>query len=132
VSDAHDRYANQEVSYLLQRIEAYAGVVILASNLRHHIDDAFLRRFQSVVHFALPKAAERLRLWREGIPAEVRPEAALDLARLAQQHELSGGTIVNVLRYGCLRALARGDAVLRADDVDEGVRRELLKEGRAL
>jgi hypothetical protein len=132
VSDAHDRYANQEVSYLLQRIEAYAGIVILASNLRHHIDDAFLRRFQSVVHFALPKAAERLRLWREGIPAEVRPEAALDLARLAQQHELSGGTIVNVLRYACLRALARGDAVLCADDVDEGVRRELLKEGRAL
>jgi hypothetical protein len=53
------------------------------------------------VHFALPKAAERLRLWRDGIPAEVRPEAALDLVRLAQQHELSGGTIVNMLRYGC-------------------------------
>ena len=132
VSDAHDRYANQEVSYLLQRIEAFGGVVILASNLRHNIDDAFLRRFQSVVQFALPKAPERFRLWREGIPAAVRPDPALDLQRLAQQHELSGGTIVNVLRYACLRSLARGDAVLRADDIDEGVRRELLKEGRAL
>ena len=132
VSDAHDRYANQEVSYLLQRIEAFDGVVILASNLRHNIDDAFLRRFQSVVQFPLPKPPERLRLWREGIPRAVRPDPALDLPRLAQQHELSGGTIVNVLRYACLRALARGDALLRAEDVDEGVRRELLKEGRAL
>ena len=132
VSDAHDRYANQEVSYLLQRIEAFDGVVILASNLRHNIDDAFLRRFQSVVQFPLPRPPERLRLWREGIPDAVRPDPALDLTRLAQQHELSGGTIVNVLRYACLRSLARGDGLLRAEDVDEGVRRELLKEGRAL
>ena len=132
VSDAHDRYANQEVSYLLQRIEAFAGVVILASNLRHNIDDAFQRRFQSVVQFPLPKAPERLRLWREAIPTAVRAGPTLDLPRLAQRHELSGGTIVNVLRYACLRALSRGDAELRAEDVDEGVRRELLKEGRAL
>lgn len=132
VSDAHDRYANQEVSYLLQRIEAFAGVVILASNLRHNIDDAFLRRFHSVVHFPLPKAPERLRLWREAVPKSVQLDPALDLPRLAQQHELAGGTIVNVLRYACLRALARGEALLRTEDVDEGVRRELLKEGRAL
>ncbi|MBJ2158001.1 ATP-binding protein [Variovorax sp. IB41] len=132
VSDAHDRYANQEVSYLLQRIEGFDGVVILASNLRHNIDDAFLRRFQSVVQFPLPRPPERLRLWREGIPDAVRPDPALDLTRLAQQHELSGGTIVNVLRHACLRSLARGDGLLRAEDVDEGVRRELLKEGRAL
>lgn len=131
VADAHDRYANQEVSYLLQRIEQHPGVVVLASNLKHNIDDAFLRRFHNVVHFPLPKAPERLRLWRDAIPAAVTPEPALDLPRLAQQHELSGGTIVAVLRHACLRALARGDAVLRAADVDEGVRRELLKEGRA-
>lgn len=132
VGDSHDRYANQEVSYLLQRIESFGGVVVLASNMKHNIDEAFLRRFQSVIHFALPKPAERLRLWREAIPAAVQPDPALDLPRLAQQHELSGGTIVNVLRHACLRAMARGDAVLRGDDVHEGVRRELLKEGRAL
>lgn len=131
VADAHDRYANQEVSYLLQRIEQHPGVVVLASNLKHNIDDAFLRRFHSVVHFPLPKAPERLRLWREAIPRALTPEPALDLPRLAQQHELSGGTIVSALRHACLRTLARGDAVLRAADVDEGVRRELLKEGRA-
>lgn len=132
VGDSHDRYANQEVSYLLQRIESFGGVVVLASNMKHNIDDAFLRRFQSVIHFPLPKTPERLRLWREAIPAAVTPDASLDLPRLAQQHELSGGTIINVLRHACLRSLARGDAVLRSEDVDEGVRRELLKEGRAL
>ena len=132
VGDSHDRYANQEVSYLLQRIEACRGVVVLASNMKQNIDDAFLRRFQSVIHFPLPKAAERLRLWREAIPAEVSLEPALDLERLAQQFELSGGTIINVLRYACLRAMARGDAVLRAEDTSEGVRRELLKEGRTV
>lgn len=131
VSDAHDRYANQEISYLLQRIEDYAGVVILASNLRHNIDDAFLRRFQSVVHFALPRAPERLRLWREAFPPVARLAPDLDLPRLAQQHEISGGTIMNVVRYACLRALARGDQVVRAQEVDEGLRRELLKEGRS-
>ena len=130
VGDSHDRYANQEVSYLLQRIEAFSGVVVLATNMKHNIDDAFLRRFQSVIHFPLPKTAERLRLWRDAIPAAVKPEAALDLPRLAEQFELSGGTIINVLRYACLRAMARGDAVLRVEDVSEGVRRELLKEGR--
>ena len=77
VSDAHDRYANQEVSYLLQRIEAFNGVVILASNLRRNIDDAFLRRFQSVVYFPTAQGpAERLRLWRERLP----PRAALEPA----------------------------------------------------
>lgn len=131
VSDAHDRYANQEVSYLLQRIEAFSGVVILATNLRHNIDDAFMRRFQSVVAFPLPKAAERLRLWQEAIPAAVRLDPALDLPTLARQHEISGGTIMNVVRYACLQALGRGDGIVRPGAVDEGIRRELLKEGRA-
>ncbi|WP_052162940.1 ATP-binding protein [Aquabacterium sp. NJ1] len=131
VADAHDRYANQEISYLLQRIEDYAGVVILASNLRHNIDDAFLRRFQSVLHFALPRAPERLRLWREAFPPVAKLAPDLDLPRLAQQHEISGGTIMNVVRYACLRALARGDQTVRAQEVEEGLRRELLKEGRS-
>ncbi len=131
VSDAHDRYANQEVSYLLQRIEAFGGVVILATNLRHNIDDAFLRRFQSVVAFPMPRAAERLRLWREAFPAAARLEAGLDLERLARQHEVSGGTIMNVVRYACLQAVGHGDGVVRTAAVDEGIRRELLKEGRA-
>lgn len=130
VSDAHDRYANQEVSYLLQRIEAFAGVVILATNLRHNIDDAFLRRFHSVVAFPMPKAAERLRLWQESIPTAVGLDPAIDLAALARRHEISGGTILNVVRHACLQALGRGETTLHPADLDEGLRRELLKEGR--
>jgi hypothetical protein len=136
VDDAHDRYANQEVSFLLQRIEEFDGVVILASNLKHNIDDAFLRRFQSVVQFPMPRAPERLRLWREAFPERVRLEDSLDLPRLAERHELSGGTIMNVVRYASLRAVARaavskGPARILTDDVEEGIRRELMKEGRA-
>ena len=132
VSDSHDRYANQEVSFLLQRIEEFNGVVILASNLKGNIDDAFLRRFQSVVNFPLPRASDRLRLWSEAFPPRVTLDPRLDLPRLAERHELSGGTIMNVSRYASLRALARGDTVIRAADVEEGIRRELNKEGRAL
>jgi hypothetical protein len=131
VDDAHDRYANQEVSYLLQRVEDFAGVVILASNLRANIDDAFVRRFQTVVAFPMPRAPERLRLWREAFSRKADLDPALDLERLAQRHELAGGTIMNVVRWSSLRALTRGETRIRADDVDEGVRRELLKEGRA-
>lgn len=131
VADAHDRYANQEVSYLLQRVEDFAGVVILASNQKANIDDAFQRRFQSVVHFPMPRAAERLRIWREAWPERAAPEAGLDLVRLAERHELSGGTILNVVRHAALRALSRGTRTILAEDVEEGIRRELLKEGRA-
>ncbi len=131
VDDAHDRHANQEVSYLLQRIEDFAGVVILASNLRGNIDEAFVRRFQTVVAFPMPRASERLRLWREAFSRKAVLDPALDLERLAQRHELAGGTIMNVVRWASMRALARGETRIAADDVDEGVRRELLKEGRA-
>jgi SpoVK/Ycf46/Vps4 family AAA+-type ATPase len=131
IEDSHDRYANQEVSFLLQRIEEFDGVVILASNLRHNIDDAFLRRFQSVVQFPMPASPERLRIWREAFPEKATLEQELDLPRIADRYELSGGTIVNVTRYAALRALARGDRIIRAADVEEGIRRELQKEGRA-
>lgn len=131
VNDSHDRYANQEVSYLLQRIEEFSGVAILASNLRANIDDAFVRRFQSVVHFPMPRAPERLRLWRESFPEQVTLEPGLDLVRLAEQHEVSGGTIANVVRFAALKTLARGSKELATQDVEEGLRRELSKEGRA-
>jgi ATPase family associated with various cellular activities (AAA) len=131
VEDAHDRYANQEVSFLLQRIEEFDGVVILASNMRANIDDAFLRRFHSVIQFPMPRAPERLRIWREAMPARAALGPGLDLVRTAERHELAGGTIVNVVRFAALRALARGESVILAQDVDEGIRRELQKEGRA-
>ena len=63
IRDAHDRYANQEVSYLLQRIEGYRGLVILATNQRGNMDDAFVRRFQSIIHFPMPRIEERHKIW---------------------------------------------------------------------
>ena len=132
ISDSHDRYANQEVSFLLQRVEDFSGVVILASNLKSNIDDAFMRRFHSVVHFPMPGPRERLRIWREAFPSRARLEPAVDLAGIADRHELSGGTIMNVVRYAALAALGRGSDLVLAEDIAEGIRREHLKEGRAL
>jgi len=127
--NAHDRYANQETAYLLQRIETFDGIAILASNMRQNLDDAFLRRFESVIYFPLPRPEERLLLWQQAIPAQAILEPDLDLAELADQFELSGGAIVNAIRYAALRALDDGGVVRRADLV-EGVERELRKEGR--
>ncbi|WP_437971299.1 ATP-binding protein [Sorangium sp. So ce260] len=132
VDDAHDRFANQEISFLLQRIEEFDGVVILASNFKANIDEAFMRRFQSVVQFAVPRQPERLRIWREAFSKKARLEDRLDLARLAERYELTGGTIMNVVRYASLMALRRGGDTVLLDDVEEGIRRELLKEGRAV
>ena len=132
ISDAHDRFANQEVSFLLQRVEEFNGVVILASNLKSNIDEAFQRRFQSVIHFPMPAPKERLRIWREAFSAHTRLEEGIDLRKLADKHELSGGTIMNVVRYASLAALGRGSDEILRDDLAEGVRREQLKEGRVL
>jgi hypothetical protein len=128
--DAHDRYANQEVAYLLQRIESFGGIAILASNLRQNLDDAFMRRFESVVYFPLPRPEERLRLWTRGFSSRARLKD-VDLARIASDHELTGGSIMNVIRYVSLAAIADGEREITRDDLLAGIRRELAKEGRA-
>jgi SpoVK/Ycf46/Vps4 family AAA+-type ATPase len=130
VSDAHDRYANQEVAYLLQRIEDFPGVVILASNYSSNIDDAFTRRFQAVVHFPLPEAAERERLWAASFSEESVLAADVAFDEIALQYELSGGAMMNVVRYASLMALEAGDNVVRNHDIIDGIRRELNKDGR--
>ena len=130
VDSSHDRYANQEVSYLLQRIEDFSGVVILSSNLRANIDEAFIRRFQSVIAFTMPETAERFRLWREALPARLSLDPEIRLDVLAQKYAIAGGTIINIIRYAVLKSLVRGDRTLTAEDVNTGLRRELIKEGR--
>jgi SpoVK/Ycf46/Vps4 family AAA+-type ATPase len=130
IKDAHDRYANQEVSFLLQRIEVFDGIAILASNRRENLDDAFARRFESVIFFPMPHPDERLRLWRQGFPPQAQLHPALDLARIAQEHTLSGGAIMNVIRYVSLQALQNGSCMIDSDLVLQGIRREYAKEGR--
>lgn len=130
VRDAHDKYANQEVSYLLQRIESHAGLTILASNFKNNMDDAFVRRFNSIIYFAPPKVEERLQLWQRSFPPKIGFRKDVDMKAIAQAHELNGSHIMNVVQYICLTALERGDLTISQDDILKGVRRELEKEGK--
>jgi AAA+ superfamily predicted ATPase len=129
--DAHDRYANQEVSFLLQRIEVFDGIAILASNRRENLDTAFTRRFESIIYFPMPRPEERLRLWRQGFSPQSQLETALDLERIAHEHTLAGGSIMNVVRYASLQALKAGRTVIAHEDVLQGIRREYAKEGKS-
>lgn len=128
--DARDRYANQEISFLLQRIETFDGIAILASNFRQNLDPAFIRRFESVIYFPMPRPAERLKLWRAGFSAKAELHEQVDLGQIAREHELSGGSILNVVRYASMQALRRGEVRIGALDVSQGIQREYAKEGK--
>jgi AAA+ superfamily predicted ATPase len=130
--DAHDRFANQQVSYLLQRIEDYDGLVILASNLKNNIDSAFLRRLQSMIQFPVPGAEERLELWKKGLGTAVVPEEKIDLSKIADEYEVPGGTIVNVIQHCMIGALERQDKVIRYEDLINGIKREYQKQRRTI
>lgn len=132
VQNSHDRYANQEVSYLLQRIEDFPGVLILASNFKSNMDEAFLRRFQTVVHFAPPTVNERLRLWQKTMPAMLQPEDTLQLYQLAEKYELTGAAILNIVHYATLQAVSKADTHIRKTDILEGIKREFRKEDKTM
>ncbi|HEX3350145.1 MAG TPA: ATP-binding protein [Acetobacteraceae bacterium] len=109
VKDSHDRYANLEVSYLLQRMEAYRGLAILTTNMRHAIDTAFLRRIRFVVEFPFPDATERARIWQRVFPPET-PTRGLDSARLAQLG-VAGGVIRNIAMHAAFLAADAAEPV---------------------
>lgn len=131
-NSSNDRFANQEVAYLLQRIEEFPGVVILASNLKSNIDEAFSRRFQAMIYFPMPDSTQRLRLWENMFSAEVTLDEACDLGELAENYELSGGSAINVFRYGMMKAMSRSSLEVKGADLVEGIRKEYLKYGRTL
>ena len=131
-ASANDRYANQEVSYLLQRVEDFPGVVILATNLKANIDDAFARRFQSLVYFPMPDVEQRLRLWEVAFNRRDRLCDDVDLRKIAESHELSGGAITNVVRFAALSALRNGRETINHHDLIKGVTKELRKEGKTI
>jgi hypothetical protein len=132
VQSSHDKFANQEVSFLLQRVEEFTGLMILASNFKHNIDEAFLRRFHSIVHFPMPTAQERLRLWRECMPATVSQSDDVNLRDLAETHEINGAAILNVIQHATLRALSREDKAITQEDLAAEIHRELKKDERSL
>lgn len=131
-SSSNDRHANQQTGYLLQRIEDFPGVVILASNLKENMDEAFSRRFQSMIHFTMPSPDERFLLWENAFSGKCTLDPAIDLEEIAEQYELAGGAIINVLRYCALIAIQKNETVIGYQDLLEGIRREFKKENRTL
>ncbi len=129
VRDAHDRYANLEISYLLQKMEAYDGIAILATNLHQNLDEAFMRRLAFVINFPFPDEDNRRRIW-EGIwPSETQLAPDVDLKAIARQFKLSGGNIKNVALAAAFFAAAEGRAVAH-EHLLQGTRREYQKLGR--
>jgi hypothetical protein len=127
--DAHDRYANIEVSYLLQKIEEYDGVAILTTNLRQNLDDAFLRRLQFSVEFPFPDEQARLRIWRQTIPAGAPLAPDVELEALAVRFKFSGGSIRNVLLTAAFLA-AREGGIITMGHLLWAARREFQKLGK--
>jgi SpoVK/Ycf46/Vps4 family AAA+-type ATPase len=129
ISDAHDRYANIETSYLLQRLDEHDGMVLLATNLRANVDAAFTRRISYVVDFPFPDAADRRRIWDSHLPAAAPIGDDLDLDWLADEFDVAGGSIKNIILNSAFLAAARGDPI-GADHVLCGARREFEKLGK--
>lgn len=131
-SSSNDRYANQEVSYLLQRIEDFPGVVILATNLKANLDEAFSRRFQSMIYFPIPGPEHRKKLWQSAFSSKCTLEPDIDLNDIARKYEMAGGAIINVLRYCSLLALKRGSNMILKKDILKGIRKEFAKDGKTV
>ena len=121
---SNDRLANQQTAYLLQRIEDFTGVVILASNLNINIDEAFSRRFQTMIHFPIPQPEERLQLWKNVFSANCTLDPGIDLHRIAEDYELTGGAIINIARYCALSVVKRNDTVVTKQELMTGIRHE--------
>ncbi|HMA22343.1 MAG TPA: ATP-binding protein, partial [Gemmatimonadaceae bacterium] len=131
VKDAHDRYANIEVGYLLQKMEEYEGVVILATNLRKNLDDAFVRRLHMAVEFPFPEPPDRLRIWRKVFPPNVPIDDDVDFVFLAQQFKLAGGNIRNIALLAAYLAAEDGTAIGMSQLV-RAIKREYQKLGKLL
>jgi SpoVK/Ycf46/Vps4 family AAA+-type ATPase len=130
VKDAHDRYANIEVGYLLQKMEEYEGVAILATNLRQHLDEAFVRRLQIIVEFPFPDEEHRRRIWDVVFPRAAPLGDDVDFGSLARAIKLAGGNIKNIAVAAAFYAAEEG-GYIRMPHLVRAARREHQKLGRA-
>ena len=131
VRDAHDKYANQEVSYLLQRIETFSGLIILASNFKNNMDKAFTRRFHSCIKFNNPGYEERLRIWQHNLPQQL-DLGDINLEQVSRRYELTGSNIMNIIQDVCLKVISSEESGYRANSemLLESIRKEYLKEDK--
>ena len=131
VKDSHDRYANIEVSYLLQRMEEYEGVAILATNFRKNLDEAFVRRLHFTLDLPFPDQADRHRIWQGIWPKDTPRDRDIDLESLAQRFEMTGGNIRNVALAAAFLAADEGQ-VVRMSHLIHATQREYQKTGKLL
>ena len=131
-TSSNDRHANQQTGYLLQRIEDFPGTVILATNLKSNMDDAFTRRFQSMINFTMPSATQRLQLWKNAFNSVCGLAEEVDLNKISKEHELAGGGIINVLRTCALGAISRGQTSVSQDELIDAIRREFRKDNKTI
>lgn len=124
---SNERYANQEVSYLLQKIEDFPGIVLLATNLRSNMDNAFYRRFQSVVYFPIPTEEMRMKLWEKVLPKNWLQGNAEKFIGIAAKTELSGGAIMNVVRSCALKIVRCKDHRLTLSILENAIQKEIIK-----
>ena len=131
VNNSNDKYSNQATSYLLQRIDDCNNIIILASNFKDNFDEAYLRRFQSIIYFGMPEYEERLQLWKNGFSTKA-DLSLVDMNDIASEYELTGATIINVIRYVSLIAIKNATTKIDPKDIVDGIRREKLKEGKII
>jgi SpoVK/Ycf46/Vps4 family AAA+-type ATPase len=131
VKDSHDRYANIEIGYLLQRMEEYEGVVILATNLRKNMDEAFVRRLHFTVEFPFPNAEDRCRIWQGVWPQDAPRHPSVDLEFLARRFHLAGGNIRNIALAAAFLAADDGD-IIEMQHVMSATQREYQKMGKVI
>ena len=131
VKDSHDRYANIEIGYLLQRMEEYDGVVVLATNFRKNMDEAFVRRLQFTVEFPFPCEEDRRRIWQGVWPDDTPRDPALDIDFMARRFEITGGSIRNVALAAAFLAAADGN-VVSMPHLIHATKREFQKMGKVV
>lgn len=131
VKDAHDRYANIEVGYLLQKMEEYDGVVILATNLRKNLDDAFIRRLHVAIDFPFPEEPDRLRIWKKVFPPQAPLDDDVNLEFLAKQFKVAGGNIRNIALLAAYLAAEDGH-VIGMNQIVRAMKREYQKLGKLI
>lgn len=131
-SNSNDRHANQEIAYLLQKIEDFPGIIILASNLKSNIDEAFSRRFQSSIYFPIPNSNQRYRLWKNIFSGQIKLSNDVDLKYISEKYKIAGGAIINILRNSILQQLKQESDVINNKILTEAISKELRKEGKSL
>lgn len=129
ISDSKDKFANQQTAYLLQRIEEYKGLVILATNLKPNIDNAFSRRIQTTINFTIPDFKERKILWENFLDGISNIDKKV-IEKFAKEYKISGGYIKNAIQYSWLLA-KRNKSYISENEIIQGIRRELIKDGKS-